>query len=163
MQHDGGDLQLNRQWVDIDTLVKGCVELMQITAAKKNQHISVTLLGKRRAIMVDTEKIRRVIGNIISNAIKFSNEGREIKVRIEEKAESFQITIEDHGIGIPAKNKDKVFDLFTTARRTGTKGESSYGLGLSICKQIMQAHGGKICFTSEQNKGTTFYLEIDKM
>jgi len=163
MQPGDAEMQLNRHWVDIDALVKSCVELMQITAAKKNQYISLSPLGKRRAIMVDAEKIRRVIGNIISNAIKFSNEGKEIKVAIEEKAESFQITVEDQGIGIPAKNKDKVFDLFTTARRVGTKGEGSYGLGLSICRQIMQAHSGKICFTSEQNKGTTFYIEINKV
>jgi len=152
----------NKQPTDINLLVTECIELMQITAAKKKQHLVAELLAEKKCILVDAEKIRRVINNLISNAAKFSGEGKEIKILIEEKPQSFVLAVKDEGIGIPVKNQGKVFDLFTTARRSGTKGETSYGLGLSICKQIMDAHGGNICFTSEQNKGTTFYLEFKK-
>ncbi|HEX8278517.1 MAG TPA: ATP-binding protein, partial [Segetibacter sp.] len=69
--------------------------------------------------------------------------------------------IEDSGIGIPDSLKSKVFDMFTEAKRPGTAGEKPYGLGLSICRQIVEAHGGSICFESEEGKGTTFFVRLN--
>ena len=66
----------------------------------------------------------------------------------------------DTGVGIPEKFHEKLFEKFSTARRTGLKGEPSVGLGMSIIKTIIEWHEGKIWFESQQNKGTTFYIEI---
>jgi two-component system sensor histidine kinase VicK len=109
---------------------------------------------------LDENKFILVINNLISNAIKFTPDGGEITVTLEEKPETVLITVADTGIGIPAKYQDKLFEKFTRARRQGIKGEPSVGLGMSIIKTIVEWHQGKIWFESEENKGTTFYIEI---
>ncbi|MBD1366057.1 sensor histidine kinase [Mucilaginibacter sp. ZT4R22] len=66
----------------------------------------------------------------------------------------------DNGIGIPDKDKDSVFDMFTSAKKTGTQGEQPFGLGLSISKKIIEAHGCSIWFDSAPDQGTVFYVEL---
>jgi signal transduction histidine kinase len=109
---------------------------------------------------VSREKIWRVVSNLLVNAIKFSPEGSAIEVRMQQQENSVVICIQDHGIGIPEKLKAKVFNMFTDARRTGTMGEQSFGLGLAISRQIVEAHGGEIWFESIVGQGTTFYVKL---
>jgi two-component system sensor histidine kinase VicK len=73
------------------------------------------------------------------------------------------ISISDTGIGIPKAFHDTLFEKFTSARRRGLKGEVSTGLGMSIIKTIVEWHGGSIWFNSEENVGTTFFIEIPKL
>lgn len=70
------------------------------------------------------------------------------------------ISVSDQGIGIPPEMKDKIFDMFTEAKRIGTKGEQPFGMGLAIAKQIVEAHGGIIWCESVPGIGTTFYVEL---
>src|SRR5690554_8051507 len=72
------------------------------------------------------------------------------------------LSVSDTGIGIPRKYHDKLFDKFSQGRRTGLKGEPSVGLGMSIIKTIVEWHRGKIWFKSEENKGSTFFVELAK-
>lgn len=75
-------------------------------------------------------------------------------------SEKVIVSIKDEGIGIPESIKNKVFEWYTDGKRSGTEGEKPFGMGLAISKQIIAAHGGAIWFESEENKGTTFYIEI---
>jgi two-component system sensor histidine kinase VicK len=113
---------------------------------------------------VDSAKFLAIINNLVSNAIKFTPDKGHIDVHLEEKEkeEVVLITVKDNGIGIPAKYHLTLFDKFTKARRPGLKGEETVGLGMSIVKHLVDMHGGKIYFESEENKGTTFYVEIPK-
>jgi signal transduction histidine kinase len=113
-------------------------------------------------LLISREKIWRVMSNLISNAIKFSPQGSAINVKIEDYGNEVEISVKDHGIGIPDAIKDKVFNIFTEAKRTGTAGEKSFGLGLSICRQIIENHQGKIWFKSDDKKGTTFFVRLPK-
>ena len=97
---------------------------------------------------------------MISNAIKFSPSGASIVVSIFEDDDQVVISVEDNGIGIPEKLRAQVFNMFTTAQRPGTAGEKSFGLGLSICQQIIENHHGKIWFESKVNTGTTFHISL---
>jgi signal transduction histidine kinase len=106
--------------------------------------------------------IWRVVSNLISNAIKFSPVGETIHLKCINESSHIQIAVADHGIGIPDEMKDKVFNMFTDAKRAGTIGEKSFGLGLSICKQIIEKHHGKIWFESKPGNGTTFYIRLPK-
>lgn len=115
--------------------------------------INVTIPASR-------EKLWRVVSNLITNAIKFSPAGAIIHVELWQKDDHIFISVKDPGIGIPKEIAPKVFDLFTEVKRQGTAGEQAFGLGLSISKQIVEAHGGKIWFESEQNAGTTFFVEL---
>jgi len=101
-----------------------------------------------------------VISNLITNAIKFSPAGAVINIRMYQQQNSVQIEVQDHGIGIPDKLKDKVFDMFSEARRPGTEGEQTSGLGMAISKEIVEAHGGKIWFESQEVTGTTFFISL---
>ena len=91
----------------------------------------------------------QVINNLISNSIKFTPDGGEITVSLEEKENTVLITVADTGIGIPEKYHDTLFDKFTRARRPGIKGEPSVGLGMSIIKTIVEWHQGTIWFESQ--------------
>jgi len=104
----------------------------------------------------------QVINNLISNAIKFTEDGGAINLSVNEGSETILIEITDTGIGIPQKFHANLFEKFSNARRTGLKGEPSVGLGMSIIKTIVEWHRGKIWFKSEENMGSTFYIEIAK-
>lgn len=159
---DKSSAGMSRQWVEVNALLNNSVELLRFKAAEKHQQILVEGLDHGVELNVNREKIWRVISNLISNAIKFSPVDEAIKVRAVQKHSNVIISIKDHGIGIPDSMKDKVFNMFTDAKRPGTVGEKSFGLGLSISKQIVEKHNGKIWFESEANKGTTFYVSLPK-
>jgi len=152
----------NRQLVEINALVNSSVEILNFKAAEKNQKIVIELLDAPQMLLISRERIWRVISNLISNAIKFSPNGASIRVKLVSDAKEVKICVSDDGIGIPDDIKNDVFNMFTDAKRPGTAGEKSFGLGLSICQQIVENHGGKIWFESKNGKGTTFFVSLQK-
>lgn len=153
-------VELNLEQVEINSLVSNSVELLRFKAAEKGQKIILDTLDKQQELYISREKIWRVISNLISNAIKFSPTGGTIHVKVAEVNTKIIIAVKDNGIGIPDKLKDQVFNMFTSAQRPGTSGEKSFGLGLSICRQIMEKHHGRIWFESDTNIGTTFFISL---
>lgn len=109
---------------------------------------------------IDEDKFLQVINNLISNALKFTPKGGTITISMEKKPKTILISVSDTGIGIPKAFHDTLFEKFTDARRSGLKGQPSTGLGMSIIKTIVEWHGGAIWFHSEENVGTTFFIEI---
>jgi signal transduction histidine kinase len=160
--NDGTKLA-KREAVEINSLLSHSIELLRFKAAEKEQQIKLMLLDKPLDLFISREKIWRVMSNLISNAIKFSPEKTVINVKIVTRKNEVEISVKDNGIGIPAKAKDTVFHMFTEAKRPGTAGEKSFGLGLSICKQIIEDHNGKIWFESDGANGTTFYVNLPKI
>ncbi|OCX51647.1 hypothetical protein BEL04_16635 [Mucilaginibacter sp. PPCGB 2223] len=160
-----GNTSLNtgkKQMVDINTLLSNSIELLRFKAAEKNQKIKLETLETPEELFINREKIWRVMSNLISNAIKFSPQGSDIYVKVINEGDNILISVTDHGIGIPDNIKNQVFNMFTQAKRAGTAGEPSFGLGLSISKQIVESHGGEIWFKSEPGNGTTFYIRLKK-
>lgn len=151
---------LQKQWVEINSLITNSVELLRFKAAEKNQQIILNVLDIPEEILINREKIWRVVSNLISNAIKFSPVGGQIEVTVSKIGYDVEIAVNDHGIGIPEAMKAKVFNMFTEAKRPGTLGEKSFGLGLSICRHIVEMHGGQIWFESKQQHGTTFHIKL---
>lgn len=151
--------KLKLRLYDMSVLLTDCVTMLHFRSEEKKQQIR---LGKIPAstVLMDQDKMWRVFNNLITNAIKFSPEKSVIRVFAEKKEGKLVICVADSGIGIPADMRDKVFDVFTMAGRTGTSGEKSFGLGLSICKQIVEAHGGSLWFESKVGVGTTFYVAM---
>ncbi|MBD1392226.1 tetratricopeptide repeat-containing sensor histidine kinase [Mucilaginibacter glaciei] len=153
-------VKLNLEHVDINSLVNNSVELLRFKAAEKGQKILFEPLPKQQELYISREKIWRVISNLVSNAIKFSPTGALINVKVFESDMQIIVSVADNGIGIPDKLKDQVFNMFTSAQRPGTAGEKSFGLGLSICRQIIEKHSGKIWFESCPETGTTFFISL---
>lgn len=154
--------RLVKEQVEINGLLSNSVELLRFKAAEKNQEIKLELLDLPLELMINREKIWRVVSNLISNAIKFSQAGATIIVKAKEFKKEVRIEVKDQGIGIPDKLKAQVFNMFTDAKRPGTEGEKSFGLGLSICQQIVEKHNGHIWFESDIENGTTFYFSLPK-
>jgi signal transduction histidine kinase len=150
--------EMKKEPVDLYMMLYYCVELLHFKAEEKMQQI--TFQAEHIILPVNREKMWRVMSNLIANAIKFSPSGAGILVQMTETSQQVIIAVEDHGIGIPVEMKDKIFDMFTEAQRPGTAGEQPFGLGLSISKQIVEAHGGKLWFNSKPGNGTTFYVEL---
>jgi signal transduction histidine kinase len=150
----------DRSVFDLKQLVEESAQLMQFNAAEKGQVIDAVLPEGKQPILADAAKIGRVLNNILGNAIKFSPTGSGIIVTLTIEGRGYRIAIRDHGMGIPAAEQKNVFEVFTLSRRPGTQGEKSFGLGLSISKQIVEAHEGRIWFESEEGKGTEFFIEL---
>lgn len=152
--------ELTKEPVDMYQLLEYCVGLLHFKAREKMQQLLLTAVHV--TVHVNRGKIWRVISNLITNAIKFSPNGARIQVLLEVKTGKVQIRVEDQGIGIPEDMKDKIFDMFTISGRTGTAGEQSFGLGLSISRQIVEAHGGSIWCESSPGSGSTFFVELSR-
>jgi signal transduction histidine kinase len=149
---------MEMETVAIDTLLNYCVKMMAFKAAEKNQKIVLQTIEVN--IQANREKLWMLFGNLITNAIKFSPLDSTINVEIEKKEHSIRVRVADNGIGISREMQVKIFDLFTRSKRDGTSDEQSFGLGLTISKQIVETHRGKIWFESESGIGTTFYTEL---
>lgn len=106
------------------------------------------------------KKIQQILYNLISNAIKYSPENNNVDISISANDETFKIAIHDNGIGIDKKYHGKIFAKFVQLDSAYTKKESSTGLGLTITKELVELHEGKISLVSEVNNGSTFIVEI---
>lgn len=151
-------LQLQR--TDLNALVTQTVALLEITAAKKDIRIQSDNGPQELPVNMDANKMERVITNLLNNAIKFSPVDSVIQVKVSKEGKEAMLVVADQGIGIAKADQGKIFDIFTHARRKGTEGEVSYGIGLSICKKIVEQHGGTITLESEVNKGTRFFVRL---
>ena len=150
--------KLKKEPVELAELLETCTGTMQFRAAQKHQQLRLEVQAMN--LLLDREKIWRVVINLLDNAIKFSPEGAEIRLgAVRENGEAV-IRVSDQGIGIPAGMEARLFTLGDETKRAGTAGESSFGLGLALVRQIVQAHGGTIGVCSKEGKGTTFTIRL---
>lgn len=144
----------------INTFIENCAALLQANVVEKGLKLHIQKLSSDILVPMNVEKMNRVIFNLISNAIKFSHNRGDIELKVEKLENEILFAVTDEGIGIPAHMNNQIFDVVSDVKRTGTNGEQSFGLGLSICKQIVETHRGKLWFVSEEHKGTTFFVTI---
>lgn len=145
---------------DANEIILQAVITLEFKASEKVQKLEMTPWHTPALINVNTEKIFRAVCNILSNAIKFSRRNTAIYIAAVATNEHVIISIMDSGMGISLKMQPFIFDQFSAAKRQGTSGEKSYGLGLSISKQLVEAEGGKLWFESEEGKGSTFFMQF---
>lgn len=158
--HGASANDIEAQPVDINLIAANCVRMMQFKAQEKRQKLRLSLSGTPEIVLADPAKIWRVISNLITNAVKFSPVGCKIDISTRHIANTVQVAVKDEGIGVPDNIKPHIFDAHTLAKRPGTNGEKPFGMGLSICRQIVEACNGKIWFESEEGKGTIFYINL---
>jgi signal transduction histidine kinase len=149
---------LVKEPTDLDSLLSYCIEQSRFKAVEKSQ--TIVLNARPIRLLLNKEKIWRVLSNLLTNAIKFSPHGTTITASLYRKRKEAWIAIRDEGVGIPVDMRAGIFQLVGTSKTRGTAGEESFGLGLGISKQIVEAHGGRIWFDSEEGQGTTFYVVL---
>jgi signal transduction histidine kinase len=160
-----------------DRVVKGNLEMRMVSfpnilpfineqveqrLIEKNIKLTLNLELIEAKLRIDEGLLVQVIVNLISNAVKFSYFDSEIKVRIYNENSKFTITVTDRGIGFDKTQIDELFKKFTKMSRLGTANESSTGIGLYLCKKIIEKNKGTLSATSEgKNKGAEFRIEFD--
>ncbi len=154
--------QLNMEDVNLVSLVSGCCRQNLIVAENKNQNIVFNPPKKAMFIYADPGRINQVITNIMSNAMKYSDNGSTINIRLKETNKYYHLEIEDNGIGMPKEALDRIFDRFYRVDKARSRAMGGNGLGLAIVKEIMDAHNGQIKVYSTLGKGTTMILIFPK-
>ncbi len=157
---ESGKLRLESQKTDLLGLIRLNANLNGVIAAKKNIAIRVEWFEPIPEIWIDAHKIEQVMNNLISNAVKFSLPGTTVSVNIFLSGDHVTIAIVDQGPGIPAHELDQLFKPFQRTSVRSTGGEKSTGLGLSIVRNIILGHRGKIWVDSKVGVGSTFYFSL---
>jgi signal transduction histidine kinase len=133
-------------------IMKRC-ELKEITITKS--------IPKTQRVYADEAMLNSILSNLLSNAFKFTNRGGEIIIRTKPTENSMvEISIKDNGVGMSTDLINKLFKIEEKVGRLGTEGEESTGLGLLLCKEFAEKHGGRFWLESEENKGSTFFFTI---
>jgi len=154
-----GVLKFEIKNVKLPELVRTAIEPLRAAAVSKNIEIELNIPAGAE-VEADIHMIETVIRNLISNAIKFTPGGK-ITVSAEKSDEKFiKVGIKDTGIGVPSEMIPHLFSLTGNVNRPGTEGEPSSGLGLLLCKEFVEKHGGKIWVESEEEKGSLFSFTI---
>ncbi|MEK7298458.1 MAG: HAMP domain-containing sensor histidine kinase [Candidatus Margulisiibacteriota bacterium] len=152
-------VRMSVQPTDLKTLIQDVLQGLYPLA--KYNHVVLHLNVNRPYIVdVDSKQFRRVILNLLSNAIKYSFQGGVVVVTLQKADEGLRILVQDQGIGIHPKDLERVFEKYYRVRQLDGQDVPGHGLGLTIAKQIVEAHGGKITVTSELGKGSTFMVVL---
>ncbi|ABR54051.1 integral membrane sensor signal transduction histidine kinase [Methanococcus vannielii SB] len=156
-----GELEMHREEINIKKTIDEVIDDLKPISAEKN--INITLEIDDIIINADKDRMKQVFINLIENAIKFSPENEIIEIKGKEEYHGdVSITVKDNGEGIPKDKLEKVFDRFYQADLSPKRKGKGTGLGLAVCKSIIQAHGGSIWVKSEIGKGCTFYIVLPK-
>jgi PAS domain S-box-containing protein len=148
-----GQLQLRRELVDLKPLVEETVARYRGTESGHQFHLEVA--DGATVVYADPLRIEQVLDNMLSNAVKYAPEGGEIAVAISPDPYGVTLTVTDHGIGLPPGQETRIFEAFGRASNAATHQIPGLGLGLSICRQLVEGHGGRIWATSPgENQGT---------
>ena len=134
--------------------------LKHISRKKSEHHITVDYDNEFLLVQVDARLIVQVIINLVDNAIKYTPKGSHIHIHVKEKLGFAQISVEDDGPGIPDEMKPRIFDMFYSGANKVADSHRSLGLGLSLCKSIVLAHGGKIKVKDHDPQGTVFTFTL---
>ena len=152
--------QLSLEIISLNKLVQQILPLFKHKADQKNIQLKQILPPNEIIVLADWAKLERVVNNLLHNAIKFTSIGGSVQVVLEVKNEKVLIHINDSGIGMSNEILKGLTNAKSTLVRAGTNGEKSYGLGWNICKQIVEAHNGKLYIESKENIGTTVSIEF---
>jgi len=128
------------------------------TVLPSSRELEIEIAGEEKILNADSKLLSHALKNLISNAFKYSEGKSNPKVSVEFKPQEVIILIIDHGIGIPEREKEKLFSSFF--RASNTSNISGTGLGLVITRQFIELHKGTISFASSENEGTTFRISL---
>ena len=161
-EFDTKELLLDKTRFDIQEVIKNTAEPFEGVCTPKHISIELLLLSGSVYVYADKRKIQQVLYNLLDNAVKFSEHGSSITVEATEKNDKVFISVKDHGIGIPRKELNKIWERFYKSDLSRGKDKKGTGLGLSIVKEIIQAHDEHINVISTEGVGTEFIFSLSR-
>ncbi|HEY6038440.1 MAG TPA: response regulator [Kofleriaceae bacterium] len=155
-----GVLELKKEVTNLAALIQTSLETFKPVFEQRGIKLVVTAAPQITAI-VDPTRISQVIGNLLHNASKFTQNGGTVRVELELIGGDAIVRITDNGVGIPSDQIDRVFEMFARIERTSSKGDRGAGIGLALAKRLARMHGGDLtAWSAGENRGTTFTLGI---
>jgi len=155
---ESGDFSLNRLLLDLPKEARKVAK--RFSGLTEIHKMEVDFTPEFPSVLGDPEKAVEVLTNLIENAMKFSPQGGVITIKGETSGDKVLVTIADEGIGIPLRDQERVFDRFYKVEDSSAGSVHGAGLGLYICKTLIEAHGGRIWVESELGKGSRFTFSL---
>ncbi len=154
------NLKLNKTELNLADLIEKTLSSHEMEFQDKN--LKVVVSGSCPAIMADRDRISQVLINLISNAVKYTEEGGEIRITLSDQGDTVNIQVEDNGIGISQEELPHIFERFYRTDKSRNRTTGGAGIGLAIVKSIVMAHDGKIEVESKENEGSCFTVMLPK-
>lgn len=160
---ESGDMDFNLEPVRLSPFLQQVVQDNLTLAGQYAVHFVIEQADADAVVKADPQRLTQVITNLLSNAAKFSRAGQTVELGITSDEHSSYIYVQDHGVGIPSAFYARLFDRFTQWDASNTRQAGGTGLGLSIVKSIVERHGGRLRFESQEGVGTRFDIELPLM
>jgi signal transduction histidine kinase len=158
-----GEQMLTFSPVDLADIIQVSINAIKNESAKRAINLGVFGTSQPCLVNGDRKLLELVITNVLSNALKYAQSGGNVAINLNRLPAGPQITVTDDGAGIPQGSKSKVFGMFSQVDSADTRMHSGIGLGMYMCRKILQAHGSSIDYTSTVGVGTTFALDFPMM
>ncbi len=159
-KYESGFLQLNMEPFDIHEMVIEVIEELEIQAKEKNIQLNCHAKSDAAFVEADKSRIRQVLVNLVYNSIKYGNPGGTTNIKISNTGRKIIVEVADNGIGIPAQQVGRVFERFYRVDKHRNRESGGSGLGLSICKHIIEAHNESIHVMSTEGAGSVFTFTL---
>ncbi len=159
-QIEMGTFELDSQRVYLADIVRDCIEMLD--HGKDQARIEFDTDDKTTPILVDKELLRIAISNLLTNALKYSEDDTQVTVEIEENEDAIILSVRDRGLGISQEDQARIFDKFYRSADEGAQSKAGHGLGLSIAQEIVKLHHGTLTLDSTLGEGSTFTIELWK-
>jgi signal transduction histidine kinase len=156
---DAGHIELIKKPVNLSALIHEILVERSIQASKRQILLRSQIEGELPTVWVDPRRFNQVLSNLINNALKFSDDGGEIEVGASHgSGNEVKVWVKDKGVGIDSDEIGQIFENYHQVSSGRNSGQKGTGLGLVICKKIVEAHGGRIWGESQEGKGATVFF-----
>ncbi|MBX9685238.1 MAG: CHASE3 domain-containing protein [Candidatus Obscuribacterales bacterium] len=158
---EAGKLRLNCTELPVSVLLEQAEQAVRSLAESRKLKLEI-VESSEEIMLLDRDRIVEVLVNLLSNAIKFSPLGGKVSLSAKIQGDDLLFAVEDHGAGIAAADLEKIFDRFYQVKKVNAESDRGFGLGLSICKKIIDEHGGRIGVNSEEGRGSCFWFTLPR-
>ncbi len=155
---EAGKMELEPREFSFPEAVSSTAAMLREVATRRQVSLTTTVDPAITAVFADERKVKQVLVNLLTNAVKFTRPGGQIHVRAERRAGELVVSVVDQGPGVAAEDRERIFEEF--AQAGGTRAEEGTGLGLTITKKLVELHGGRIWVESEVGTGSTFWFSL---
>jgi two-component system phosphate regulon sensor histidine kinase PhoR len=159
-KYESGFLTLNIDEFDLFNLCHEIAESMELQAKEKNISIQVVAMGEACIVLADRPRIAQVLTNLVYNSIRYGKQDGNTRIRLSSTLEKVIVEVADNGIGIPAEHQSRIFERFYRVDKHRNRATGGSGLGLSICKHIVEAHNETIGLISTDGAGSSFSFSL---